>query len=119
MIAIAATVHQLSLDETSPVVDVRFERGTLVMEERVDGVPGVLWDARTRTWRAAAHRLSSLRKELATRGAPFIDPSDGWKIERGDSERLALREYQKQALAAWHGFERRGVIVLPTGAGKT
>lgn len=101
------------------VTNVRFERGTLVIDERVDGIPGVLWDPRTRTWRAAAHRLSSLRKELASRGTPLVDPGMSWTIERSDSARLGLRDYQKQALAAWTGFDRRGVVVLPTGAGKT
>lgn len=101
------------------VTSVRFERGTLVIDEPVDGIPGVLWDPRTRTWRAAAHRLSSLRKELDARGTPIIDPGSQWRITPTDSARLALREYQKQALAAWTGFERRGVVVLPTGAGKT
>lgn len=101
------------------VTNVRFERGTLVIDERVDGVPGVLWDPRTRTWRAAAHRLSSLRKELALRGVEVDDPGSRWTLQWGDSAPLSLRGYQKQALAAWTGFERRGVIVLPTGAGKT
>jgi superfamily II DNA or RNA helicase len=102
-----------------PITIVRFERGTLVIDERVDGVPGVLWDARTQTWRAAAHRLSSLRKELTSRGKPFVDSSARWEVIRSETESLELRPYQKQALAAWSGFDRRGVVVLPTGAGKT
>lgn len=101
------------------VTNVRFERGTLVMDEGIDGVPSVLWDPRTRTWRAPAHRLSSLRKELAARGTRLVDPGSQWSIAPRDSARLALRDYQKQSLAAWSGFERNGVIVLPTGAGKT
>ncbi len=33
--------------------------------------------------------------------------------------KVGLNEYQREALAAWVAAERRGVIVLPTGAGKT
>ena len=29
------------------------------------------------------------------------------------------RSYQRQALTAWHEHQGRGVVVLPTGAGKT
>src|SRR3712207_8696938 len=32
---------------------------------------------------------------------------------------LAPRPYQKEALAAWRREDLRGVVVLPTGAGKT
>ena len=53
------------------------------------------------------------------RGARVVDPGASWNVQPNDSSRLGLRDYQKQALAAWHGFERRGVVVLPTGAGKT
>ncbi len=36
-----------------------------------------------------------------------------------DVASLQLRAYQQQALAAWTAFGRRGLVVLPTGAGKT
>lgn len=104
---------------TSGVTNVRFERGTLVIDNCDDGLPGVLWDARTRTWRAAAHKLSALRKEFALRGNKMTDPGMRWTVRPSDSTPLDLRDYQRQALAAWNGFDRRGVVVLPTGAGKT
>jgi superfamily II DNA or RNA helicase len=34
-------------------------------------------------------------------------------------KRLALRPYQEEALGAWNAAAKRGVVVLPTGAGKT
>jgi superfamily II DNA or RNA helicase len=100
-------------------VTVRFDRGTLVVDGSVEGVPDLLWDARTQTWRAAAHRLPELRKEIAARGGRLVDLGMRWSIKQRDTSSLDLRDYQRQALAAWTGFERRGVIVLPTGAGKT
>src|SRR5204862_4715947 len=30
-----------------------------------------------------------------------------------------LRPYQEQAVDAWHAFDRRGVVCMPTGSGKT
>ena len=32
---------------------------------------------------------------------------------------VVLRDYQKQALDAWIANDKRGIIVLPTGSGKT
>src|SRR5205085_1665044 len=56
------------------------------------------------------------------------DPPDDLAALPLDAERalpfpvqlsLTPRAYQEEALAAWQGAEGRGVVVLPTGAGKT
>lgn len=99
-----------------------FDRGTLLLREVPAGLDprtleGVLWDPRVGAFRAAAHRRDRLRAELAARGleiAPEPDPPrvDGWR-------HVDLRPYQAAALAAWDAAGRRGLVVLPTGAGKT
>lgn len=42
-----------------------------------------------------------------------------WRRLRRDCAPLGLRPYQAQALASWTASGQRGVIALPTGAGKT
>jgi superfamily II DNA or RNA helicase len=99
-----------------------FDRGTLVLREvppELDPgrLPGVLWDPRVGAFRAAAHRRASLTAALVADGV-HVDheveptPVEGWK-------HVELRPYQEAALAAWELGHRRGLVVLPTGSGKT
>jgi superfamily II DNA or RNA helicase len=52
---------------------------------------------------------------------PLSLHADEADLVGGFRAKLALtpRPYQEDALAAWHAAEGRGVVVLPTGAGKT
>lgn len=68
-------------------------------------LPGVLWDPRVRALRAPARHHRAIRDELARRAVRFAE--------------LPLRPYQDAAHWAWQRAGRRGVIVLPTGSGKT
>jgi superfamily II DNA or RNA helicase len=102
---------------------IRFDRGTLVVEAEMEGerpeeVPEAVWDAELRAWRVPADRHAWLiswlaagrvriSDEMRVRGAAFE-----WKLP-------ALRWYQEAALARWEGAGARGVVALPTGAGKT
>lgn len=58
----------------------RFERGTLVIDGAwADELPGVLWDPRSSSRRAAAHRFGALVAEASLRGAAVTgDLRDGW-----------------------------------------
>lgn len=99
-----------------------FDRGTLLLRDVPEGVDpaaleGVLWDPRVGAFRAAAHRRDDLRARLAARGVvvdadPEAPAVEGWR-------HVDLRPYQAAALAAWEAAGRRGLVVLPTGAGKT
>lgn len=100
-----------------------FDHGTLVLSEAPDSdlgfLPGVRWDPRVALWRAPAWRHAEIRDALERNGIPLRDevteqaPSSAkvWPVE--------LRAYQRAALLAWTVADRRGVIVLPTGSGKT
>jgi len=101
-----------------------FDRGTLLLEEVppglvLDDIPGVLWDPRVHAYRAPARFFYALLAELRRRGVPLPDrplpklaPPTGFRP-------VSLRPYQEAALAAWRRAGRRGVVVLPTGSGKT
>jgi superfamily II DNA or RNA helicase len=100
-----------------------YDRGTLLVEAPAGvTVPGALWDPRSESLRAPAHRLHALVGEAGQRGLDLEgDPRPTWRLGRTGTidAALQLRPYQAQALAAWRTFDRRGLVCLPTGAGKT
>lgn len=107
-----------------PAVQIRFDRGTILIDHARAGVdprtlPGVVWDPRVRAWRAPADTYAPLVARLADEQVRFDSrlpehqaPPMAWPIPD-------LRWYQRDALAAWGAANHRGVIALPTGAGKT
>ncbi|MCC7073237.1 MAG: DEAD/DEAH box helicase family protein [Deltaproteobacteria bacterium] len=101
-----------------------FDRGTLVLHDVPSSfspasLPEVRWDARTGSWRARACAWSAVRDELGRRGVPFQDRVATRHAPTGPWCAPALRPYQEEALAAWDMAGQRGIVVLPTGAGKT
>jgi superfamily II DNA or RNA helicase len=100
-----------------------FDRGTLLLLDAeqpslLADLPGALWDPRVHALRCPARLHERIVSELRKRLVPFTDelaaPSDG-----GLHAAVELRPYQEAALAAWNLSGRRGVVVLPTGSGKT
>ncbi len=109
-----------------------FDRGTLVFEgvsdpRRVEGIPGVRWDGRAGVWRAPAYRYAELRERLRAAGLgcdelPRVAADVSCRestIALREAANRCLRPYQAAALEAWEAARRRGVVVLPTGSGKT
>lgn len=102
-----------------------FDRGTLVLSGWSPGGdhqswPGVVWDPRVDAFRAPAWRYSELMSRLRSAGAPWRDRVDGWRSWRMYGWReVKLRPYQAAAQYAWQAADLRGVVTLPTGAGKT
>ncbi|MBI4012033.1 MAG: DEAD/DEAH box helicase [Candidatus Rokubacteria bacterium] len=102
----------------------RFDRGTILLTDPpagldLAGAPGTLWDPRVQAHRAPASAYATLTRWLRDRGIQFVDLA---RVGRGSTEgwgELGLRDYQAAALCAWELAGRRGLIVLPTGSGKT
>lgn len=102
---------------------VRFEGGTLVLDGAgPDALPeGFVWDGRIGRARAPAHRYAELVETCRARGLPLEDRARAYARLDGRphlSTRTA-RAYQEEAVAAWRAARWRGVVVLPTGAGKS
>lgn len=101
-----------------------FDRGTILVHdppEHVDAssLPGVLWDPRVRAFRAPARCHPAIHAEVLARGIELEDsarsklaPSQSWTAPE-------LRPYQEAAIASWELAGHRGIVVLPTGSGKT
>jgi len=95
--------------------------------ETLPPLPGVERDPRSATGRAPAYRYAAIRRALAVAGVSVddrvLDASDraaaAAGLDTGLSTDYDLREYQREALDAWRDADDRGVLELPTGAGKT
>ncbi|MDY6817642.1 MAG: DEAD/DEAH box helicase family protein [Halobacteriales archaeon] len=102
-----------------PDLALRFEDGTI----RIDGAAAeslthVDRDPRSDTYRTPAYRYPAILEQAGEAGlsvddrvmdAPALDVASTYE----------LRSYQTAALDAWAEQDRRGVIELPTGSGKT
>ncbi len=99
---------------------IRFDRGTIELGSSVPEVDGALWDPRTASRRVPAYRFHDLVTRAEVSGVCLDgDLRASWAVRRHVSAALDLRPYQREALVAWDAFSRRGVVALPTGAGKT
>jgi len=95
-----------------------FEKGTLLLKGEV-GTPYGKWDPRNGCYRIKAchyrdvldfFRESNIRFEDVSLSLPVLEQLEG---------SIELRAYQDKALEQWAGAGKRGVLVLPTAAGKT
>ncbi len=101
----------------------QFEAGTLRLtglEKTAPAPPGCIWDERVASFRAAAVDYARVVLWLRRSEIPYEDEARGYdELESGARVLLEPRPYQREALAAWRKSRGRGVVVLPTGAGKT
>jgi superfamily II DNA or RNA helicase len=105
-------------------VELRFVAGTLELRGTLpEGVAlGALasWDARSRCFRAPALAYAEIVRVLHRASLEYTDQARAYvELERGLSVQRAARPFQTEALTAWRGAKGRGVVVLPTGAGKS
>ena len=103
-----------------------FDRGTVVVEGLDEGqeapLPGVQFDPRTKSYRAQAIWYRPLVEYLRGRKIAYDDAARGygptqtpWKIQVAKE----AFPHQVEGLDAWWKAGGRGVVVLPTGTGKT
>ena len=97
-----------------------YDKGTILIRGEAK-VPYSSWDDRVRAFRAQALYYREIvdflnRSELSSTKDDVEDlpPCPSLKCRS-----ISMRAYQKKALDSWDRAGRRGVIVLPTGAGKT
>lgn len=100
-----------------------FRAGTLELSgaEKHDSVPAPLtWDARGGVFRAPAQAYAEVVLALRKQQASYEDRARQYPdLDQGLVVRRAPRPFQTEALAAWEKARGRGVVVLPTGAGKS
>ena len=101
----------------------QFRGGTIEVTGLPPGAPappGCLWDARTACFRAPASAYAAVRRAFGRGDDAVEDRARGYgELADGARVHREPRPYQAEALAAWRARQGRGVVVLPTGAGKT
>jgi superfamily II DNA or RNA helicase len=111
--------------EDCHVVQLRFVAGTIeIRGPDRDGstpLPDVCrWDARTACFRAPAVAYADIVLSLIRDKIPYEDDARRYGVlEEGLQVRREPRPFQTEALEAWRQAGGRGLVVLPTGAGKT
>lgn len=100
------------------MVLLRFDKGTILVWGDVR-VPNSSWDPRVGAFRAMALYYPEALRFLRLSGLDFKDDVLDSPPCPELVGKTGLRGYQDEALRSWLRAGRRGVIVLPTGAGKT
>ncbi|MCP4447140.1 MAG: DEAD/DEAH box helicase [Myxococcales bacterium] len=106
-------------------IELRFALGTLEIQgiDKDDAAilpPSCLWDSRTACFRVPASQYAPVIMALLRERQPYEDNARRYEVLKdGLQVRRDPRPYQEEALAAWKQSSSRGVVVLPTGAGKS
>jgi superfamily II DNA or RNA helicase len=110
-------------DSVQPIKLV-FEAGTLIAtglpEGDDQGIPGLKFDFRTRHFRAEAIWYRTIVETIRKQKREYIDEARSYEPTRWRI--LVAKEafpHQLEGLDAWWKAGGRGVVVLPTGTGKT
>ncbi|MEO8072824.1 MAG: DEAD/DEAH box helicase family protein, partial [Acidobacteriota bacterium] len=101
----------------------KFESGTLILEGANESqvVPkAFVWDARTKHFRAPAYKYREIITDFVRNKIAYEDVAKNYAdFDFKQKFHLKPRPYQTASIEAWKENKRNGVIVLPTGAGKT
>jgi superfamily II DNA or RNA helicase len=101
-----------------------FDRGTLLLSgatpEYLASLPGARLDARTQSYRAEGRHYRAIVETLRETKTPYHDDARtfqpiAWPLRTMRSP----FPHQTEALDTWHHHGSRGIVVLPTGTGKT
>ena len=95
-----------------------FDKGTLLLKGEI-GTPYGKWDPRVGCFRIKALHYRDVLEYLAESHISFEDDVKQLPPRETLKSKIQLRPYQESALQKWQRARNRGVLVLPTAAGKT
>lgn len=111
-------------EQMSDTIHLSYHEGTLLVcgaePSVLTTLPGVWHDSRTNEHRAEGRSYRALVEHLRSTGVAYVDQARAW----GPTP-WPLRTsrdpfpHQREALTTWWKHGGRGVVVLPTGTGKT
>jgi len=101
-----------------------FEEGTILVEGLAEGedlgLPGVRFDPRAGMYRAEAIRYREIVQHLIDHKIARVDDARGYEpVKWSFQVTKEAFPHQTEGLDAWWKAGGRGVVVLPTGTGKT
>lgn len=108
-------------------VEIEFDRGTLLLgsdtgplrREYLARLPGALWDPRVQQYRCPAFLYREVVSGFRRLGFDCREPLWRTEVALPPLEGPPLRPYQQGAVVSHVASGGRGLVVLPTGAGKT
>jgi superfamily II DNA or RNA helicase len=95
-----------------------FDKGTILLRGEV-GTPYGKWDPRVECYRIKAMHYWDVLAYLKESRVAFQDDVPNLPPVQQLNSTVELRSYQKEALERWRRASMRGILVLPTAAGKT
>jgi superfamily II DNA or RNA helicase len=100
-----------------------YDRGTLILHpppRGKDWLDYAVWDDRIEKFRIPAIQYRALISGLHQTQTEIVDDARAYQ-DLTLTPRLEMEPYlhQQEAMTSWHGAGKRGVVVLPTAAGKT
>ena len=110
---------------TNDIIELSFKDGSLILEgsschQIVEDFPQLVFDRRTSQFRVSAHCYRDLVLWLRENKIEYKDLARKYgEVSCSIKEPITPRLHQEKALAAWIKAGKRGVVSLPTGAGKT
>jgi superfamily II DNA or RNA helicase len=107
-----------------PPVHIRFDRGTLLVEASPDQVLPIIgflkYDERVRCYRVPGYQYAPLVRTLLDKNIPYEDEArDFLPLELNMQAGFAPRPHQAAAMHGWLETDGRGLVIMPTGSGKT
>src|SRR5215211_7711015 len=91
----------------------RFDAGTLLLD-------GAGAEARVMRWRAPAWEYRQVVTDLTRAKTPYEDHARAYhRFDFPTKFLVEPRPYQQEAIEEWRRASHCGVVVLPTGAGKS
>lgn len=112
------------LEGSGKSVRIEYDAGTVLLRAGEDTslpVPDCfVFDKRVSAWRSSAMGYAPLVLGLHGAGIPYEDAARNYQtLDLHRDNVYPPRDYQREAIEAWRKASRRGVIVLPTGTGKS
>ncbi len=106
------------------LIEIVYDKGTLLVRniqpEHVKCFSFLKWDARISAFRAMAYHYRTLILKLRQEKIEYQDIAKDFLPQNYILQhKIEPRAHQTQALNAWKAQGSHGVVVLPTGAGKT
>lgn len=110
--------------------NLRFDGGSLLLEwpgrhrsEHTlppDMPSALVWDDRVQGYRAKGYHYRTVRAWLHRNTPDYQDLATRYQtLALTPSMQRTPRDYQKEAIESWKSFGKRGLILLPTGTGKS